>query len=283
MLRVGFRTGVAAIAATAGFCVLPAISSAKTVTSTFNKNLQGWTVQGDPATGSPFWASTGGNPGGYLSAVDGGQGQDMVAIAPKGFRGNKGVFYGGTLSFDRQIDDTSGGAYFTPPDDVTLVGDGGISVDFTLATPPGADWTRQQITLLPQDTSDGTSAATLQAVLSSLTSVGIEIEYIGGGETDDLDNVVLATPSKPKLTAAAKEAFTTGTAGSFTIKAAGSPFPALTESGTLPSGVTFVDNGDGTATVSGTPAAGSAGTYPVTVTATNASGTTHKTVKIIVS
>ena len=34
--------------------------------------------------------------------------------------------------------------------------------------------------------------------------------------------------------------------------------------------MTFVDNGDGTATLAGTPAAGSGGTYPFTITAHNA-------------
>ena len=33
--------------------------------------------------------------------------------------------------------------------------------------------------------------------------------------------------------------------------------------------MTFTDNGDGTATLSGTPAAGTGGTYPITITATN--------------
>ena len=33
--------------------------------------------------------------------------------------------------------------------------------------------------------------------------------------------------------------------------------------------MTFVDNGNGTATLAGTPAAGTAGTYPLTITATN--------------
>src|SRR5262249_41527089 len=39
--------------------------------------------------------------------------------------------------------------------------------------------------------------------------------------------------------------------------------------GTLPGGVTFVDNHNGTATLSGFPAAGSAGTYTLTFTASN--------------
>jgi len=43
----------------------------------------------------------------------------------------------------------------------------------------------------------------------------------------------------------------------------------LSESGSLPSGVTFTDNGDGTATLAGTPASGSDGSYPFTITASN--------------
>ena len=36
--------------------------------------------------------------------------------------------------------------------------------------------------------------------------------------------------------------------------------------------MTFVDNGDGTGTLSGTPAAGTGGTYALTFTASNAGG-----------
>jgi hypothetical protein len=45
------------------------------------------------------------------------------------------------------------------------------------------------------------------------------------------------------------------------------PTPALSETGTLPGGVSFVDNGDGTATLSGTPTSG--GAFPITVKASN--------------
>ena len=40
----------------------------------------------------------------------------------------------------------------------------------------------------------------------------------------------------------------------------------------MPGGVTFVDNGNGTATLGGTPAAGTAGTYPLVITASNSVG-----------
>jgi hypothetical protein len=62
---------------------------------------------------------------------------------------------------------------------------------------------------------------------------------------------------------------TESSAGSFTVTTSGSPHATLTETGSLPGGVTFVDNGDGTATLAGTPAAGTSGTYALTITATN--------------
>lgn len=61
--------------------------------------------------------------------------------------------------------------------------------------------------------------------------------------------------------------FTAGSAGSFTVAASGTPTPALTLVGDLPEGLSFQDNGDGTATIAGTPAADAAGDFPVTVTA----------------
>ena len=60
-----------------------------------------------------------------------------------------------------------------------------------------------------------------------------------------------------------------GLAGSVTLAATGTPTPALSETGALPSGVTFADNGDGTATVAGTPAVGAGGSYQLTITAAN--------------
>lgn len=81
--------------------------------------------------------------------------------------------------------------------------------------------------------------------------------------------------SPPEITSSAAATFTAGTSGSFTVTTvAGSPATtALSESGQLPAGVTFRDNEDGTATLSGTPDAGAGGHYPVTLTANNGIGT----------
>jgi YVTN family beta-propeller protein len=68
-----------------------------------------------------------------------------------------------------------------------------------------------------------------------------------------------------------------------TIRALGYPAPALTESGSLPQGLSFSGNGNGTAVLTGTPAPGSNGRYQLTITATNPSGTTTWPVRILVT
>src|SRR5262245_34855472 len=65
---------------------------------------------------------------------------------------------------------------------------------------------------------------------------------------------VTATGTAPTITSSNNTTFTVGTAGSFTVTTTGSPTPAITKTGTLPTGITFIDNSNGTATLSGTPA-----------------------------
>src|SRR6185437_9318279 len=83
------------------------------------------------------------------------------------------------------------------------------------------------------------------------------------------DLFTLTIDQAPSIISANSTTFTVGTSGSFTITSTGFPTAALLESGTLPSGISFVDNGDGTATLSGTPAAGTGGSYPFTISASN--------------
>ena len=74
------------------------------------------------------------------------------------------------------------------------------------------------------------------------------------------------------VTSANNTTFTVGIAGTFTVTASGIPTPSLSETGVLPSGVSFVDNGNGTGTLSGTPALGTNGSYQLTFTAHNGVG-----------
>ena len=74
-------------------------------------------------------------------------------------------------------------------------------------------------------------------------------------------------PAAPQITSGNSVTFTAGVPGTFTITSPGSP--AIIETGALPGGVFFVDNGDGTATLAGTPALGFARSYPLTIAAFN--------------
>jgi hypothetical protein len=71
------------------------------------------------------------------------------------------------------------------------------------------------------------------------------------------------TQHAPAITSASSATtFTVGQPGSFTVTATGTPAPSITESGTLPGGVTF-----SAGVLSGTPTA--SGTFPITFTASN--------------
>jgi hypothetical protein len=72
----------------------------------------------------------------------------------------------------------------------------------------------------------------------------------------------LSVGAAPAITSATSTTFTEGTAGSFTPTATGSPTPTITESGALPSGVTFTGG-----VLSGTPTV--TGSFPITFTAAN--------------
>ena len=76
----------------------------------------------------------------------------------------------------------------------------------------------------------------------------------------------------PGITSANSATFVVGVANTFTVTATGLPDPSVGETGALPSGVTFTDNGDGTATLAGTPAVATQGDYPLTITAHNGFG-----------
>jgi hypothetical protein len=70
----------------------------------------------------------------------------------------------------------------------------------------------------------------------------------------------------PTFTSAAATSFIVGRAGTFQVLATGDPATdGYSETGTLPAGVTFADDG----TLSGTPAPGTSGTYPIAITASN--------------
>src|SRR6202790_635393 len=121
---------------------------------------------------------------------------------------------------------------------------------------------------------NGTATLGGTPATGSASSYPITITVSNGVGSPANQSFTLTVNQAPAITSANTTTFTVGsTAGSFTVTTTGAPTPTLTETGALPSGVTFVNNGNGTATLGGTPATGSGGTYVLTLTASNGVGT----------
>lgn len=79
-----------------------------------------------------------------------------------------------------------------------------------------------------------------------------------------------AATKPPHITSANAVTFQIGRPSAFTVTTTGDPTPGITETAFLPDGISFVDNGNGTATLSGTPGAlDAAGHYDLIITASN--------------
>ncbi len=88
-----------------------------------------------------------------------------------------------------------------------------------------------------------------------------------GSPVGATQNFTLTVNEAPAITSANSVTFTEGNFGTFTASATGFPAPTLSATGALPSGVTFTNG-----VLSGTPNAGTAGNYPITITASNGVG-----------
>ena len=121
----------------------------------------------------------------------------------------------------------------------------------------------------------GTLACSTSATSSSPVGTGYTISNCSGlaapNYTLNYNYGTLTVQQAPTITSTATTSFTVGATGTFAVTT-GARFPTaetLSETGRLPTGVTFIDNGDGTATLAGKPGADAGGLYPVVITAAN--------------
>ena len=121
---------------------------------------------------------------------------------------------------------------------------------------------------------NGNATATIAGTPAVATggTYTLSITAYNGVGSPDVEPYALTVNEAPSFTSANAATFTVGTAGSLTVTTIGFPFASLSKTGTLPAGVTFVDNGNGTATLAGTPAAGTGGIYHLTLQGTNGVG-----------
>lgn len=161
------------------------------VTSTFDVDRDGWAFQADVR--EFFWVETGGNPGGYLEAVDQTTGEIWYFLAPEKFVGDKSAFYGGSLAFELKIN--AAGAINEP--DIILEG-GGLTLVFDTPNNPGVEWTGYGVAL---DDAAGwrvgalggalATEAEMRAVLGDLDRLLIRGEFRSGSDTGGIDSVVM--------------------------------------------------------------------------------------------
>ena len=165
---------------------------------------------------------------------------------------------------------TTGGTAMTPFT-VTTTGFPVPALTKTGALPAGVTFT---------DNGDGTAtiSGVPKATLGGTYTVTITARNDQGTVTQTF---TLTLNQAPAITSHASTTFTAGDTGTFTVTTRGFPAPAVTQTGALPVGVTFTDNGNGTATISGIPATG--GSYPVLITAANSFGSASQSFTLKIS
>ena len=125
-------------------------------------------------------------------------------------------------------------------------------------------------------TGGSTTTVTVHAGVAAFMNLILNTAGTYTLEANDASPILTSAPSNsfvvgqpPVITSDPGTTFIAGTFGSFTVRTTGDPTPSLSETGALPNDVTFVDNGNGTATLSGIPAFGTGGVYHITITASN--------------
>ena len=160
------------------------------------------------------------------------------------------------------------------------VGAAGTFSVTTTGVPSGASMTIGQTGALPAGvtfTNNADGTATLAGTPGAGTggSYPITITANNGVAPNAVQAFTLTVNQAPAITSANTTTFTIGAANTFNITATGFPPPAVTFGScapALPAGISFVDNGNGTGTLSGNPAAGSGGSYGCTASASNVAG-----------
>ncbi|MFL6531445.1 MAG: LamG-like jellyroll fold domain-containing protein, partial [Chthoniobacterales bacterium] len=139
---------------------------------------------------------------------------------------------------------------------VTSTGAPAATYSFTGSLPSG-------VTLSAAGLLSGTPAAATGG------SYPIVITANNGIAPNATQNFTLTVNQPPAITSANATTFVVGSAGTFTVTTSGFPVPTVTQTGTLPSGVMF---DSATKILSGTPGAGTGGTYSISFKAANGIG-----------
>jgi hypothetical protein len=121
------------------------------------------------------------------------------------------------------------------------------------------------------DNHNGTGTLTGNPASGGVFVVNLIATNSTGSSSQSFTLTVTQSPSFSSLNNAT---FPVGAAGSFTVAAAGYPTPSITQTGPLPTGVTFVDNHNGSGTLFGIPTEASVSS--ISFTAANSAGSVNQ-------
>ena len=161
----------------------------------------------------------------------------------------------------------------------------GKSVSFTVTTTGTPTATLTETGALPKGlhfsaNTNGTATISGIPTIVGSSSITITAKNSVGSVTQTL---TFSVNQSPTITSSPGASATVGKFFTFSVTTTGTPTATLTETGALPNGVLFNANAKGAATVSGAPAAGTAGSYPITLTATNAAGSINQSFVLVVT
>jgi Putative Ig domain len=222
---------------------------------------------------------------GVVTVANSGSAVNVPVTVPAGTTVNGGAFgqsYGGTLSDWVNVGSTPVVLNENVAPTITSAASAssivGAPFSFTVTTTGAPSPALTETGTLPSGLmfkDNGNGTATIAGTPASGSGGSYPIAITAANSLGGVSQSFTLTNSEaPAITSASMATFSTGVAGTYTVTTTGFPAATITETGALPSGLAFKDNGDGTATISGTPASGTAGTYPVTLSATNSSGST---------
>jgi hypothetical protein len=265
-------TATLALTITVNTSGAPTITNSATADFTVNQaGAVAITTTGSP---SPAITETGALPAG-LTFTDNGNGTALLSGTPTAtgttpitITASNGISPNATQTFTILVGQAP---TFTSAD--TAAGTVGSAFSLTVTTggypAPSFGWSNVPPGLTFTDNGDGTATLAGTPTMAGTYAMALSAANAYGAAQQTL---TVTVEQAPAITSGDTATLTVGTAGTFTVTGTGSPTPAFTEAGALPSGVTFTDNGNGTATLAGTPATGTTGSYPITITAANGVG-----------
>ena len=245
-----------------------ALRQGGSVTATIDNGVVDLTNSGTIAATVPLSLPTGSTQAGAVFGSSYGASSSAWVVVPAG----------ATLSF--AVPAAAGAPVFTSPASVTATV--GVPFSFTVTANGVPTPTLSESGSLPAGlgfVDNGNGTATISGTPSEATSTSVVLSATNAVAIATQQLSIVVT-SAPVFTSPASVTASVGVFFSFTVTANGVPTPTLSESGSLPKGLGFVDNGDGTGTVSGTPTRVKNKT--VVLSASNSAGraTQHLTISV---